>query len=165
MASSKAPRRQPLEVSTHYQPLIDSQQCQPMVESTQCQPMEDANYRKHGKSTDCFQPRRSRLARRAFDTVLRSDDDIWVERYYLNTRRQKINFYRSYNTGKCVLSEPPSGARHIVRIQDLERAAPDIQAFAKEQLDRGMYTSKMELSQPTLYPISPKKLSISRLFK
>lgn len=119
------------------------------------------------KKGDPFQPRRSRMAERAFDSLLRSDDDIWVERFYLNKRKQRVYFYRSFNTGKCVLSEPPSGARHIVRMRDLERAPPAVQRFAQEKLDRGSYSSKMERSLPTLYPSTFTKRSpgIESFFK
>lgn len=101
---------------------------------------------------DAFEPRQSRLAQRAFDSCLTSDDDIWVERFYYNKAKHRVYFYRSFKTGKCVLSEPPSGAHCIVYMRDLDRAPRHIQQFALERLEKEIYLNCMEKSRPTLPP-------------
>ncbi len=85
------------------------------------------------QTIDNYKPQPSLVALQAFD--LTSDGDVWVERYYFGKKNQRVSYYRSYRTGKCVLSEPPSGAHSIVFRRDLDTAPPAIQLFAVERLN------------------------------
>lgn len=80
-----------------------------------------------------FRPRPSPFACRA---GLRSDDDIWIECFHVTNVNQRRYFYRSYNTGECLLSEPPSGARTVVYQRDLKNAPQEIRRFATELLSQ-----------------------------
>lgn len=94
---------------------------------------------------DRFLPQPSALALRAFGpNKLASDEDIWVECYFLNKRQQPRYYYRSFNTGRCVPSEPPSGAQTVVYQRDLLNSPPDIQKFAQQKLSRA---SVLELKE------------------
>ncbi len=96
------------------------------------------------RKKDRFWPQPSAVALRAFSRKLESDEDIWVECFYRNKNNQRRYYYRSFNTGRCVLSEPPSGAQAVVYQCDLENSPRDIQRFAAEKLSR---TSVLELTK------------------
>lgn len=86
-----------------------------------------------------FAPRPNLERLRMFEKHIKieSDDDVWVERFYMNTSGHNVYYYRSLRTNRCVLLQPPTGAACIVSLIDLHHY-PELEDFALGPLDRNL---------------------------
>jgi len=83
---------------------------------------------------DGYKPRRDRRMERLLGKI-ESDDDVWVEREYVDKKGKRSSYFRSFRTRRCVLYEPPTGAGTLVLLNEIEKY-PCLYEFATEPLDR-----------------------------
>jgi hypothetical protein len=49
----------------------------------------------------------------------KGDGQCWVERFYLNRKRERVTYFRSMQTDVCYRHEPPDGASRVIYIFDV----------------------------------------------
>lgn len=81
---------------------------------------------------DRFVPKRDPQFERQMGPV-ESDNDIWVERFYMNKEGGRTYYFRSVNTLRCVFMDPPTGSGTVIFWDELEEY-PMLRQFATEPL-------------------------------
>jgi hypothetical protein len=88
----------------------------------------------------------------------KGDNDVWVERFYMNKRMQPVVYYRSVTTQACVRGEPPTGASKIVYLEDLlEQDEDDENSDEDDDEDDEKYKAHQLLYNVALEPL-PKSV-------
>lgn len=83
------------------------------------------------------------------------DGDIWVEKKRRIRHGFERSYFRSVKTERCQWEEPPTGASHVIYMQQLAKCPPGLQTFALEPYNGYVFCCSRSKEQRRRYRRRP----------